>query len=231
MKLSNKLLRNPLELSIESSVCKHENISQFMHKVLRLEHKYQLLNTLLKDSSLQQIIIFTATKREAGNLAHKLGQAGEKVDVLHGDIKQRNRTRTIHSFKEGKTRILVATDVAARVIDVPAVSHVINFDLPQSVEDYVHRIGRTGRAGASGLAVSLVCADEAGQLHAIEKLIKRKLDRVEVEDFEPNHYVPSSSFPTQIKKSVPPKKKVTIETKKPARKPFFGKRPAKKTKK
>lgn len=184
MKLSNKLLKNPLELSIAASVCKHENIGQFMHKVIRLEHKYQLLNNILKDPSVKQTIIFTATKREAGNLTNRLQEAGEKVDVLHGDIKQRHRTRTIAGFREGKTKILVATDVAARGIDVPAISHVINFDLPQSEEDYIHRIGRTGRAGARGIALSFVSPKDIQMMRRIERFTGQTITLKETSPLE-----------------------------------------------
>ncbi len=145
--------------------------------------------------------------------------------AIHGNKSQSQRTKALAEFKSGELHILVATDIAARGIDINQLPCVVNFDLPQVAEDYVHRIGRTGRAGASGLAISLVCADEVGQLNAIEKLIKRKLDRVEIDDFEPNHNLPNTASAAPPKRNFPDRRSRVV-TAKTDRKPF-GKRAVK----
>ncbi len=132
-------------------------------------HKSRLLDHLLRDVDLTQAVVFTSTKRAADDLAVQLRGEGFAADALHGDMNQRERNRTLDGLRQGRTRVLVATDVAARGIDVPGISHVINFDLPRQAEDYVHRIGRTGRAGREGVAVSLVAHFEKRQVREIER--------------------------------------------------------------
>jgi superfamily II DNA/RNA helicase len=132
-------------------------------------HKYRILDHLLADVGAGQSIVFIATKRDAEMLAGKLQDEGHTAAALHGDMNQRERDRTLTRMRRGGVRTLVATDVAARGLDVPGVTHVINFDLPRQAENYVHRIGRTGRAGASGVAVSLANATERGTLRQIER--------------------------------------------------------------
>ena len=173
--LAKKLLNNPKEIQASHPHEKHENIEQHLLKANNLEHKYTLLDTLLQDNNLNQVIVFTSTKRQADTLMDRLVDQGQEVGVLHGDIKQRQRTKTVMKLKDGEIRVLVATDVAARGIDIPTISHVINFDLPPFAEDYVHRIGRTGRAGAKGTAFSFVSKREFHLVKEIEKFTGQKL--------------------------------------------------------
>ena len=173
--LAKKLLKNPVEIQASHQHDKHENIDQKLLKANNLEHKYTLLDGLLKEADLNQVIIFTSTKRQADTLMDRLVESGEEVGVLHGDIKQKQRTKTVNRLKQGDIRVLVATDVAARGIDIPTISHVINFDLPTFAEDYVHRIGRTGRAGAKGTAFSFVSKREFYMVKEIEKFTGQKL--------------------------------------------------------
>jgi ATP-dependent RNA helicase RhlE len=132
-----------------------------------------------------QVLVFTRTKYGADALARKLDKAGIRAAALHGDKSQGARVRALNDFKDGKLTALVATDIAARGLDIDALPHVINFELPNMPEDYVHRIGRTGRAGMEGEALSLVCADERAYLRDIEKLIKRDLEKLTLPGFEP----------------------------------------------
>jgi superfamily II DNA/RNA helicase len=168
-KLSEKLLKNPLEIAISPEKAKHDQIAQQFEAVENIGHKHRRLTEILSLPDLHQAIVFTATQRSADELADKLSVDGHDASALHGGMNQRQRTRTINSFKQNRLRILVATDVAARGIDVLTISHVVNFDLPQSGEDYVHRIGRTGRAGKSGVAVSFAARKDRTKLNEIEK--------------------------------------------------------------
>jgi superfamily II DNA/RNA helicase len=175
LQLANSLLKNPVKITIEAPVTKHENIEQRLHNVDNLDHKYRLLDSLLEDQTMNQVVIFTATKSQADILADKLTDSGHSAAALHGDMRQRARTRTLTDLRQGKIRILVATDVAARGIDVQSISHVINFDLPMSVEDYVHRIGRTGRAGATGIALSFAAHKDMYLVREIERFTGQKI--------------------------------------------------------
>jgi superfamily II DNA/RNA helicase len=168
-KLSEKLLKNPLEVAISPEKAKHDQITQHFEAVENIGHKHRRLDEILKLPELNQAIIFTATQRSADELADKLSVDGHDASALHGGMNQRQRTRTITSFKQNRLRILVATDVAARGIDVLTISHVVNFDLPMSGEDYVHRIGRTGRAGGLGTAISFAARRDSQKLIQIEK--------------------------------------------------------------
>ena len=177
--------------------------------------KAALLSHLIHKNKWGQTLVFSRTKHGANKLVKQLEEAQIYAAAIHGNKSQSQRTKVLADFKSGELHVLVATDIAARGIDIEELPCVVNFDLPNIPEDYVHRIGRTGRASATGFAVSLVCADEAPQLHAIERLIKRKLPRVEIDDFEPQHSVPntSSSRPqTSVKKEFSTKK---APTKKP----------------
>ncbi len=201
-KLSSKLLRNPVEICIEAEFNSKENIEQKLMQVDNLDHKYRLLDHVIADPELSQAIIFTSTKRQADLLADKLSDSGQKSAVLHGDMKQSARTRTIALLRSEKIKLLVATDVAARGIDVSTLSHVINFDMPQCVEDYVHRIGRTGRAGASGTALSFATDNDTQMVKRIEKFTSKKLTLCIVPGFEPKKK--SSSSPR--KENYPPRR-------------------------
>lgn len=168
-KIALRLLKSPKRIQVAPQHAKLENIEQKLHYVDDLSHKNRLLDHLLRDESLKQAIVFTATKRDADTLADDLSASGHEVAALHGDMNQRERTRTLTRLRAGRLRILVATDVAARGIDVTNITHVINFDLPKFAEDYVHRIGRTGRAGASGVAVSFATGKDSISLRKIER--------------------------------------------------------------
>ncbi len=161
--------KTPKRIEIDTQQARHENIAQRLHFADDLGHKNRLLNHLLRDTDMNQAIVFTATKRSADEVAQDLHSKGFAVAALHGDMNQGARTRTIQALHRGRLRVLVATDVAARGLDVQGISHVINYDLPRQAEDYVHRIGRTGRAGRNGTAISLVNAREHAQVRTIER--------------------------------------------------------------
>ena len=167
--LAKNILRDPKLIQISTREDKHENIDQQLIYVDGLEHKMKLLDHLISDVELKQALVFTATKRDADDLASRLVGQGHAAGALHGDMQQRQRNRTIDELKRGRIRVLVATDVAARGLDVSTITHVINFDLPKFAEDYVHRIGRTGRAGLSGIAISFAGAKEIPLLKRIER--------------------------------------------------------------
>jgi superfamily II DNA/RNA helicase len=185
LKLSRRLLKDPLEISIEPAVNQQENIEQQVHTVDNIDHKYRLLHHLLSDPTFSQVIVFTATKHQADQLADKLSIEGHPAGALHGDMNQRQRTRTVAQLRKGDLRIVVATDVAARGIDIPTISHVINFDLPKNVEDYVHRIGRTGRAGATGTALSFAAHRDFSLVREIEKFTGKKMVSTTIPGMEP----------------------------------------------
>jgi superfamily II DNA/RNA helicase len=205
--LSKNLLKNPLEISIAHAHEKHEQIDQRMHKVDNIAHKYQLLDHFLSDETIFQTIIFTATKHQADQLADKLLDQGHKVAALHGDMNQRQRTRTLTRLRRSEIRILVATDVAARGIDVQTITHVINFDLPMSPEDYVHRIGRTGRAGATGVALSFAAPKDRHLIKRIEQFTGQTLVCHVVQGMEPQLQEKKSfGHPNNKKSSFRPKR-------------------------
>ncbi len=187
--LAKGIMHKPVEINVAPKNSTVDKINQLIHPVDK-SRKAALLKHLLEQENWFQILVFIRTKHNADKLVKKLKNENIKAAAIHGDKSQAQRTRVLKEFKQNKTRVLVATDVAARGIDVNNLSHVINFDLPQVAEDYVHRIGRTGRAGASGEAISFVSADEVNHLFTIEKLIKQKIQREEIEGFEPVHAVP-----------------------------------------
>jgi superfamily II DNA/RNA helicase len=183
--MAKRITRNPLIVQIAGSATKHENISQRVHFVDDLSHKNRLLDHLLRDVTMDQAVVFTATKRDADTIADRLNIAGFAAAALHGDMHQGARNRTLDGMRRGQVRVLVATDVAARGIDVPAITHVFNYDLPKFPEDYVHRIGRTGRAGRNGVAVSLVNHAEGMNVKRIERFTKQLIPVDIIEGFEP----------------------------------------------
>ncbi len=195
MKLSERLLKNPKEITVAHDPATHENINQRLHHVDNIEHKYKLLDHILNGKDITQAIVFTRTKHHADQLVDKLIKKGYSAGALHGNMNQRQRTKTIMRLRQGEIRILVATDVAARGIDIPAISHVINFDLPENEEDYVHRIGRTGRAGATGIALSFATSKEMGFVRQIEKFTHQKMIPHTVPGMEPRTKTHSSSTP------------------------------------
>jgi superfamily II DNA/RNA helicase len=183
--MARRITNNPLVIQIAGSSNKHENIQQRVHFVDDLSHKNRLLDHLLRDVTMDQAVVFTATKRDADTIADRLNIAGFSAAALHGDMHQGARNRTLDSMRRGQVKVLVATDVAARGIDVPAITHVFNYDLPKFPEDYVHRIGRTGRAGRNGIAVSLVNHAEGMNVKRIERFTKQLIPIDIVEGFEP----------------------------------------------
>ena len=190
--MARKITRDPLLIQVDSSHTKHENIEQRMHFVDDLSHKNRLLDHLLRDTTIDQAVVFTATKRDADTISDRLNIAGFNAAALHGDMHQGARNRTLNALRRGQVRILVATDVAARGIDVPTITHVFNYDLPKFAEDYVHRIGRTGRAGRNGLAISLVNHAEQFNVRKIERFTKQIIPVSVVEGHEPTRRPPSA---------------------------------------
>ncbi|GGD53236.1 DEAD/DEAH box helicase [Caballeronia grimmiae] len=192
--LTGRLLKDPERIEIVQKLEARNNIAQTVHYVDDRDHKDRLLDHLLRDSELDQAIVFTATKSDADLIANRLAGAGFESAALHGDLPQGARNRTIRALRERRVRVLVATDVAARGIDIPGITHVFNYDLPKFAEDYVHRIGRTGRAGRSGTAVSLVHHAETGALKRIERFVRAPLPVNVVVGFEPRKSAPKGGF-------------------------------------
>ncbi|CAH2788657.1 MAG: ATP-dependent RNA helicase NGO0650 [uncultured Caballeronia sp.] len=192
--LTGCLLKDPERIEIVQKLETKSNIAQTVHYVDDRDHKDRLLDHLLRDAELDQAIVFTATKSDADFIANRLADAGFESAALHGDLPQSARNRTIRALRERRVRVLVATDVAARGIDIPGITHVFNYDLPKFAEDYVHRIGRTGRAGRSGIAVSLVHYAEMGALKRIERFVRSPLPVNVVAGFEPRKTPPKGGF-------------------------------------
>ncbi|MCB1112331.1 MAG: DEAD/DEAH box helicase [Chlamydiales bacterium] len=184
-RLSRRLLKNPTDIAIKAEKDSHTNITQQLLFADDLHHKNRLLNHILTQDDVEYTIIFTSTKRHADQLVNELCDQGHRAAALHGDMDQRRRTRTIAQLREGKVKVLVATDVAARGIDVQSITHVINFDLPNNVEDYVHRIGRTGRAGAKGTALSFVGGRDREMAKRIERFTGQQIAVVEIAGLKP----------------------------------------------
>jgi ATP-dependent RNA helicase RhlE len=182
--LANGLLNNPGCIEVARRNTPTELVEQSVHLVPQI-HKKDLLSHLIRHHNWQQVLVFTRTKHGANKLAEKLLKDNIPAAAIHGNKSQAARTRALADFKSSKLQVLVATDIAARGIDIDQLPQVVNFELPNVPEDYVHRIGRTGRAGSVGAAVSLVDAEEMGYLRDIERLIKRAIVKVEVEDFVP----------------------------------------------
>lgn len=181
--LAGKLLKNPVRIAAESQASKPQ-IDQRLFHADDLTHKRKLLLHFAAMPQLEKAIVFTATKRDADLLARELADAGFAAAPMHGDLAQDARHRTIEQLRKGELRLIVATDVAARGLDLPDLSHVINFDLPRVPEDYVHRIGRTGRAGASGIALSLAGRADREALARIEELLKTTLKPHQIKGLE-----------------------------------------------
>ncbi len=184
-RLADKLLNNPEMIEVARRNTAAEKVDQVVHPV-GLKAKRVLLAQLIKDGDWERALVFTRTKHGANRLATYLEKSGIGAAAIHGNKSQTARTRALSEFKAGKVRILVATDIAARGLDIDKLPHVVNFDLPNVAEDYVHRIGRTGRAGRSGMAVSLVSADEQKLLRPIERLLGRQISVEVIAGFEQN---------------------------------------------
>ena len=200
--LAKGLVNNPIEISVSPRNTTVESVKQLVIPVDK-KQKSALLSFLIGTNNWQQVLVFSRTKHGANRLTKHLIADGIKSLAIHGNKSQGARVKALSQFKNGEIQVLVATDIAARGIDIDQLPHVVNFDLPNVSEDYVHRIGRTGRAGKSGEAVSLVSADEFKLLAGIEKLIQKKIERKLIDGFEPNHDVPESRT---VSKPVRPKK-------------------------
>ena len=184
-RIAKQILKNPKTIQIATQKEKHANIEQRLHYVDDMTHKNKLLEHLLIAPEVNQAIIFTSTKRHCDVLAEDLYAAGHKTAALHGDMTQGARNRTLTKLRQGDVKVLVATDVAARGIDVHGISHVINYDLPKFAEDYVHRIGRTGRAGNTGIAISFASNIDRHILRKIEQFTGNRMAPSAIEGFEP----------------------------------------------
>ncbi|CAG4885287.1 RNA helicase [Georgfuchsia toluolica] len=183
-KLADVMLKNPQLIEVARRNTVSETISHRVHMV-SADHKRHLLLHLLKESNLSQVLVFVGTKFGASRLSVWLERQGINATAIHGDKSQQQRSEALEAFKAGTVRVLVATDVAARGLDIDDLPHVINYELPHTAEDYIHRIGRTGRAGKRGDATSLVAPEEKPRLADIEKLIKFKIEQVTLPDFDP----------------------------------------------
>jgi len=187
-----------IEISVTNDNQTGDNIEHYVHPVDK-SRKTELLIELIETEKWEQALVFTRTKHGADRLKRQLDKVNIKSLAIHGNKTQNNRMKALEAFKNNRVSILVATDVAARGIDIKNMSQVINFDVPTVAKDYVHRIGRTGRAGDKGKAISLVSADEFRLLQAIEKLLNQKIERVEINGFEPEHVVPLNNKPAKKK--------------------------------
>ena len=192
LKIANRLLKTPESVSLAANHERHKSIEQCMHHVDSKAHKQKVLEHLLSNGESSKSLIFTATKRGADQLSKILRDKGHKSGALHGDMSQNKRRQTVENLRKGRLNTLVATDVAARGLDIKDISHVINFDLPMVAEDYIHRIGRTGRAGATGQAISLVGSADWKKLSQIEKLTSRKIKRETIDGLEPTSSEPKN---------------------------------------
>ncbi|PHM74694.1 ATP-dependent RNA helicase RhlE [Xenorhabdus kozodoii] len=183
--LANKLLKDPVSVEVARRNSASEQIEQSIHFVDK-KRKGELLSYMIGNQNWQQVLVFTRTKHGANRLAEQLNQDGVTAAAIHGNKSQGARTRALSDFKTGKIRALVATDIAARGLDIDQLPYVVNYELPNVAEDYVHRIGRTGRAEATGQAISLVCVDEHSLLKDIERLLKREIPRIAISGYEPD---------------------------------------------
>jgi superfamily II DNA/RNA helicase len=210
-RLAQTLMREPQRVAVASHTDAHADIEQRLHWADDLQHKNALLDHLLTDRAVDQALVFTSTQRDADRLADRLAEMGHRVASLHGGMPQGRRNRVLTGLRKRDLRVLVATDVAARGIDVPSISHVINYGLPMKAEDYVHRIGRTGRAGRAGLAVTLAERRDAAMIHHIQRFTTQRIPAAVVAGLEPKRPEPQA------------------QTKpfghKPVRKPGFGAKP------
>tara|TARA_R110001632_G_scaffold102272_4_gene210394 strand:+ start:30532 stop:31827 length:1296 start_codon:yes stop_codon:yes gene_type:complete len=221
--LAQGILRNPVMVEAEPENSTAEMVTQKAYQVDK-NKKTEVVTNLIKNGNWNQVLIFMRTKHAANKLTKKLLQSGISAAAIHGNKSQGARTKALSNFKTNDIRVLVATDIAARGLDIPLLPHVINFELPNIPEDYVHRIGRTGRAGASGEAISLVCSEETEYQREIEKLLGKKLSTEIIEGYEPTDNAPPKRAATQTKGSF---NKNTSGRNKPKRKPHFkGNKPS-----
>ncbi len=194
--LAQQLTKEPQRISVDSHTDSHAGIEQRLHWADSMHHKHALLEQLLTDKDMDQCLVFTSTQRDADEVAFKLAQIGHAVAALHGGMPQGKRNRVLQDLRSRHLRVLVATDVAARGIDVPTISHVINHGLPMKPEDYIHRIGRTGRAGRNGLAITLAERRDVGMIRRIERFTTQTIAVAVVPGLEPKYTAPTMSGPS-----------------------------------
>jgi ATP-dependent RNA helicase RhlE len=187
-RLASGLLQQPATVQVTPRNTATELVTQVVHPVDR-ERKRELLSHLVRSGRIEQALVFTRTKHGANRLAEQLARDGIAASAIHGNKSQGQRVRALDDFKAGRVAILVATEVASRGLDIEELPHVVNFELPMVAEDYVHRIGRTGRAGSTGDAISLVCVDEQGLLGDIENLLRRRIPSEVIPGFEPDRTI------------------------------------------
>ncbi|MFN3882126.1 MAG: DEAD/DEAH box helicase [Nitrincola lacisaponensis] len=204
--LAKGLLQSPVEVSVTPSNATAPTVAQWISPVDK-NQKAPLLCKLIHQGEWQQVLVFTRTKHGANKLTRQLEANHISAVAIHGNKSQNARTKALADFKAGEVRVLVATDIAARGLDIDLLPYVVNFDLPNVPEDYVHRIGRTGRAGQVGQAVSLVCADELDQLRAIERLTRQLLERRVEPGFEPVHALADTQLKAPARDKAPRRKK------------------------
>jgi len=204
-KLAKSLVNNPVEISVTPRNTTVKAVKQWICPVDK-KQKSALVTQLIQDNNWDQVLIFTRTKHGANRLTQHLEKQGIKAAAIHGNKSQGARTKALANFKNNSIQVLVATDIAARGLDIDQLPQVVNFDLPNVAEDYIHRIGRTGRAGANGQAVSLVSADEFKQLSDIENLTQELLPRTYIDGFEPVHNLPESRLRSRSTRPKKPKK-------------------------
>jgi ATP-dependent RNA helicase RhlE len=210
--LARDILDNPVRIEVTPTATTVQKITQLLYRVEQPE-KFALLTRLLKDPAFQRTLAFTRTKRGANRLAEALHKGGVKADAIHGNKAQGAREKALENFKRGVSRVLVATDIASRGIDVDGITHVVNYDLPDVPENYVHRIGRTARAGAEGVALTFCGSHEREELAAVEKLIRKRI---------PMQALPAAVARPSIKPSHGPKLRLAPLGKYRGRKPWRG---------
>ena len=198
--LAKTMLKSPTQIEVAARNTAAHQVEQIVHPV-DSKRKRELLSYMIGFHNWQQVLVFTRTKHGANRLAEQLAKDGLKTTAIHGNKSQAARTRALQDFKQGKVRVLVATDVASRGLDIDQLPYVVNFELPHVPEDYVHRIGRTGRAGNVGRAVSLVCGEEYPLLKDIERLLNQSLSKNVIPGYEPTTIIPKE------KEAVPAKGK------------------------
>jgi len=192
--LAQEFLHSPREIQVAARNTAAESVKQVVHMVDKAR-KRELLSYMIGSGNWRQVLVFTRTKHMANRLCTQLERDGLSAAAIHGNKSQGARTKALRNFKNGETRILVATDIAARGLDIEQLPHVVNYELPNVPEDYIHRIGRTGRAGLEGEALSLVCVDELQHLQGIERLLKRTIEEIALPGFEPDPRIKASPIP------------------------------------
>jgi len=224
--MTQELLVNPITIEVSPENTTAETVEQVAYRC-DAANKTSIAIKLIQESGWKQVLVFTRTKHGANRLSQKLEKAGIKSSAIHGNKGQGARTKALEGFKKGSVRVLVATDIAARGLDIADLPHVINFELPNVPEDYVHRIGRTGRAGKEGEAISLVCNDERPFLTGIEKLTKQRIPLNDIEGFVPELWPKRPPTASEVMKAANARKQQARQernARKPRREGQGGKR-------